>query len=87
VSAEIESVEGYKVFTDKNWPCRASQISEWLKRHPEYAAFGIFDDKDDHLSDNFGEKYISTAHNEVQILTHEDAEKAYKVVMKQLGFS
>lgn len=86
VSAEIESVEGYKVFMDKNWPCRASQISEWLKRHPEYAAFGIFDDNDEHLSVNFEEKFISTEHNGIPILTLEDAEKAYQVVMKQLGF-
>lgn len=81
------SEKGFESFINTHWACRASQIAKWLKEHPGYAAFGILDDRDEHLSINFGEKFISTEHNGVQILTPEDAEKAYKVVMKQLGFS
>lgn len=65
--------------------CRASQINTWMKQHPEYSGFAVIDDFDDHLGLNFGDKFISTKHQQNEILTPEDAEKAYKVVMNQLA--
>ncbi len=64
--------------------CRASQINRWIKDHPRYLGFVIIDDYDDHLEINFGEKFISTKHHHYEILTPEDAEKAYKIMMDQL---
>jgi len=65
--------------------CRASQIQRWTIKHSEYAGFIVFDDRDDHLPDNFGDKFISTDHKDCQILKPEDCKKAYISIMNQLG--
>lgn len=75
-----------EAFIYKHWECRASQISKWIKEHPEYVAYAILDDLDEHLSINFGDKFISTAHPDGKILKLEDTEKIYQVIMNQLGF-
>jgi len=76
-----------EAFIYKHWECRASEINRWIKLHPEYVAFTILDDLDEHLSINFGNKFISTLHPEGAILKPEDTKKAYQVIMNQLGYS
>jgi len=83
-SCTLPSNKEFEDFIYKNWECRASQINRWLKEHPEYSGFIILDDLDEHLSDNFGDKFISTDHKDCQILKHEDCEKAYISIMNQL---
>lgn len=80
----LPSDEERHLFLDENWECRASQIKRWIKEHPEYAGFVIFDDLDEHLSVNFGEKFISTNHPDAEILKPEDAEKGYRILREQL---
>ncbi len=62
-----------------NERCRASEIKEYLHYHPEYKGYVIFDDRDAHLSENFGDKFIST--EDTQILTSDHTEKAYAVFL------
>ncbi|MBA2349203.1 MAG: hypothetical protein H0V81_12995 [Solirubrobacterales bacterium] len=59
--------------------CRASEINEWLGYHPGYSGYLVFDDCDEHLSDNFGEKFICTKHD-FALLTEKDCDKAFAVV-------
>lgn len=75
---------GLDDFILRNMACRASQINKWMKEHPGYAAYLVFDDIDEHLTENFGEKYISTDHGRIKILQQEDVEKGYKVLLDQL---
>lgn len=74
-----------ETFIYKHWECRASQIDRWVKEHPEYEAYAILDDFDEHLSINFGDKFISTLHPDGAILKPEDTERAYQSIMNQLG--
>ncbi len=62
--------------------CRASEIQEWLAQHPEYFGHLIFDDIDDHLSQHFSEKFISTFHEGAYLLRGEDTTKAYQIFLK-----
>ena len=82
---QLPTDDNFEAFIYKNWECRASQISRWLKEHPEYAGFVIFDDLDEHLSNNFGNKFISTVHLHETILKSEDTEKAFKSIVDQLA--
>ncbi len=62
--------------------CRASEIKEWLAQHPGYFGHLIFDDIDDHLTQNFSEKFISTFHEGAYLLRGEDTTKAYQIFLK-----
>ncbi len=79
--------EEMEAFIYKHWECRASEINRWLKMRPEYVAFTIFDDLDEHLSINFGDKFISTNHPDEAILKPVDTVKAYQSIMNQLGYT
>lgn len=84
VSCKPINEEGFANFKVEQLCCRASQINKWIEAHPGYAAFGIFDDIDEHLSATFEEKFISTA--TTQILTPEHTNQAYVVIAEQLAF-
>ncbi len=79
-----EPYENWKNFCEKNDEthgkrCRASEINEFLFNHLEYQGYVIFDDKDCHLSHNFGDKFISIEKH--KILTSDHTEKAYAVFL------
>lgn len=53
--------------------CRASEIQYWLKQHPEVINFVVLDDRDNHLSENFREKFVQTEYK--TLLTEEISKK------------
>jgi len=67
--------------------CRASEIKEWINKHPGYMGYLIIDDYDSHLATNFKEKFISTLHQGKYLLNSEDTEKAYQVFCQCLETS
>lgn len=53
--------------------CRASEVQYWLKKHPEVIEFVVLGNRDYHLSDSFGEKFIQTKYE--RLLNSEISEK------------
>lgn len=74
-------------FLDLGFRCRASEIQEWIVNHPGYAGFIVIDDVDNHLSQNFNEKFISTSiHWSPPILRLHDTVKAHQIFLQTLNF-
>lgn len=66
--------------------CRGSEIKQWLANHA-YDGYVVIDDTDDHLTENFQEKFISTKHPIFNhaIFTKEAAIKAYRLFLNTIG--
>ena len=68
--------------------CRANEINTYLKGHPENLGFLVIDDTDgdNHLSLNFGAKFICTKReNNYPLFTQIAAEIAYNQFLQQLN--
>lgn len=64
--------------------CRASEIQYWLNQHPEIIDYAVLDDRDDHLSRHFGERYFITDFD--SLLTREICDKILNHFSKDLPF-
>lgn len=63
-----------KKHADKySWQCRAVEIQFWLKQNPKISNYVVIDDNDDHLSTNFGKKFVRT--NYYTLLTRKISEE------------